>query len=67
MFLELLFIVTIAKKNDVLTLFLANQYKKFIVDINEHKLKTLTKQLVAYLTFFQRKSQGHENLIRRWL
>ena len=32
---------------------MANQYKKFIVDINEHKLKTLTKQLIAYLTFFK--------------
>lgn len=42
-----------SQKNDVLTLFLANQYKKFIVAINEHKLKTLTKQLVAYLTFFK--------------
>lgn len=41
------------KKDDVLAQFLAEQYQKFITDINEHKLKTLREQLTTYLNFFK--------------
>lgn len=38
-------------KDSVLAQFWANQYQKFIDDINEHKLKSLTEQLTVYLIF----------------
>ena len=41
-------------KDSVLAQFLANQYQKFIDDINEHKLKSLTEQLTVYLIFSKR-------------
>lgn len=41
-------------KDSVLVQFLANQYQKFIDDINEHKLKSLTEQLTVYLIFSKR-------------
>lgn len=34
-------------KDSVLAQFLANQYQKFIDDINKHKLKSLTEQLTV--------------------
>ena len=37
--------------------FLANQYQKFTDDITEHKLKSLSEQLVVYLTFFQKNPE----------
>lgn len=51
------------QKNDVLTSFLANQYQKFIIDINEHKLKSLTDQLTAYLTFFKNNPEIMKTLL----
>lgn len=41
-------------KDSVLAQFLANQYQKFIDDINKHKLKSLTEQLTVYLIFSKR-------------
>lgn len=41
-------------KDSVLVQFLANQYQKFIDDINKHKLKSLTEQLTVYLIFSKR-------------
>lgn len=43
--------------------FLANQYQKFTDDITEHKLKSLSEQLVVYLTFFQKNPEIMKTLL----
>lgn len=43
--------------------FLANQYQKSTDDITEHKLKSLSEQLVVYLTFFQKNPEIMKTLL----
>ena len=50
-------------KDSVMKKFLANQYQKFTDDITEHKLKSLSEQLVVYLTFFQKNPEIMKTLL----